>query len=260
MNCEFLKSFIFHRKSFLMSLGLLVTLGISLAFAGTWRVLPIRLVFDQRVRSGVITVTNDSDEEIVFSVASRRWTQDEEGNDVYESTSDLLVFPKQLTIEPGKERVIRVGVKVPAIKEERTYRIFIKQESSPEKQPGTNIALAIRFGVPIFSKPAAESISGKLSHASIIKGQVEFTVSNTGNSHFRIGTIDLLGYSSNGDTIINHTLPGHYVLAGVQREFTYTLPQSICAQLETLEIQAATVDNLLLNGKINVDEAKCLTQ
>jgi fimbrial chaperone protein len=110
--------------------GLLLSLVLpdTAAHSGSWRVIPIRLDFDQRSRSGIVTINNDSDERISFTIEAREWTQNQDGKDQYTETLDILYFPKVLSIEPHTERVIRAGIKTPAVKKEKTYRLFIKQD------------------------------------------------------------------------------------------------------------------------------------
>jgi len=252
-----MKSFYYRAKLVSLALVLLTLFAAGPAFSGTWRVLPIRLDFDQRLRSGVITVTNDSDENIAFSVNARLWTQSSEGQAIYEETSDLLFFPQHLIIEPHQERVIRVGIKVPAIDREKTYRLFITQETAPEKQQGTNVAIAIRFGVPIFSKPLKEIISGKIIRADLENGAVRIGIRNTGNIHMRVNRIQLTGHDADGNEIFNQSLNGGYLLAGTERQFSDSIPASVCTQVKTVDIQVTSNENTL-NGKIDVDQARCL--
>lgn len=63
-------------------------------YSGSWRVIPIRIDMDQRSRSGVVTIVNDSEEAIRFSVEAREWTQDQAGKDLYLETSDILFSPR----------------------------------------------------------------------------------------------------------------------------------------------------------------------
>jgi len=80
-----------------------------------WRVIPIRLDFDQKTRSGVVTLSNDGDEAIAFTVDAVEWSQDKAGIDRYTPSEDLVFFPKAITVPPTQERVVRVGIKAPAI-------------------------------------------------------------------------------------------------------------------------------------------------
>ncbi len=134
-----------------------------IALAGEWRVSPIRLELDRKVKSGVLSVINEGGEKLLVQIRAFEWTQDEEGKDQYAETADLVFFPKIMTLEKGEERMIRTGIRVPAAGREKTYRLFIEEIPEPRKGgEGTNVTVAIRFGVPIFVKPIKDENKGIL--------------------------------------------------------------------------------------------------
>jgi len=227
-------------------------------YSGSWRVIPIRIDMDQRSRSGVVTIVNDSEEAIRFSVEAREWTQDQAGKDLYLETSDILFFPKELIIDPNSERIIRTGIKVPATVKEKTYRLFIKQETAPRETPGTSVAIAIRFGVPIFAKPLNEQVSGEIVHLEVKDSKVNVAVKNSGNTHFRIQALKILGKDVSGASILSQELNGGYLLNGSEKEFTFAILGDICTQLNVMDIEVVT-DRMQINGKADVDKAMCLT-
>lgn len=222
-----------------------------------WRVIPIRLDFDQKTRSGVVTLSNDGEEAIAFTVEAVEWSQDEAGKDRYAPSEDLVFFPKAVIVPPKQERVVRVGIKAPAIQREKTYRLFIKEVPEPRKAEGTAVAIAIQFGVPIFARPAREEIKGDLSLSSMgNEQQVGISVVNSGNVHFRISKINLSGIDAAGNEILNQEVSGWYLLAGANRTHTSPLATDVCRQLKTLDVQMVS-DRLTLNKKIDVDPAMC---
>src|SRR3972149_1429760 len=102
------------------------------ALAGDFQVSPITLELGRGTNSGVFTVINEGQEKINFQIAVSEWTQDSTGKDVYSETTDIIFFLKIMTLEVGEQRVIRVGLKGPWGREEKTYRIFIEQIPSRE--------------------------------------------------------------------------------------------------------------------------------
>lgn len=227
---------------------------------GNWRVIPIRLDFDQKTRSGVVTLSNDGDTAISFTVDAVEWSQDESGQDRYTPTEDLVFFPKAVTIPAKQERVVRAGIKVPAVIREKTYRLFIKEVAEPGKAEGTAVAIAIQFGVPIFAKPVNEEVKGEITSTISANGQqAGITVANGGNVHFRISTITLSGKDVAGHEIMRQELNGWYLLAGSARTYFAPIPLESCPQLKTIDIQV-NAGRLILNGKIDVDPAMCSAQ
>ncbi len=226
------------------------------AQGGEFRVTPIRLVLDARAKTGVITVTNEAEEKLQCQMKAFEWTQDAAGKDVYEETQDLIFFPKIMTVDPKGERVIRAGIKIPAVAKEKTYRLFIEEIPEPKKAQGTAIAVAIRFGVPIFSQPVKEEVRGAVERCDLSKGTVTLSVSNTGNVHLVINTVKLVGRDSKGGQTFAKDLSGWYLLSGVSRTYSAPLARDACIKTATLDVEVVT-DKVNLKHKLNTDASMC---
>jgi fimbrial chaperone protein len=223
---------------------------------GGWRVVPIRLDFDQRSRSGVLNIVNDGSEPVHFVTEVKAWTQDDDGRDVYTAVDDLVYFPRALTIPPGEERMIRAGIKAPPVGGEKAYRLFIREKADSTPTSGSAVAIAIQFGVPVFAKPVIDKVEGDIAGAQLRKGQVEFTVRNSGASHFRITTITVLGADRDGQALFAQESTGWYLLGGASRLHSVTVPIDACSTLRKIDIQVNT-DRIKLNRTLHVDEADC---
>lgn len=228
----------------------------SAAFAGTWRVSPIKLYFDAKTRNDVITIVNDGEQPLSLAITAMEWSQDQNGQDIYQPATDLIYFPKQLTVEPQKERVIRAGIKVPAANKEKTYRLFIKELPNRQQAEPNTVAIAIQFGVPVFVKPSVEDIKGAVTETVVTDGNFSAKIVNQGNSHLRINSIVLNGTSVSGALLYDQELSGWYILGGSSRTFTTTIPREICLQLSVLDIQVNT-DRNTFNGRVDVDQISC---
>lgn len=257
--------FIVHTKTLISRYALILVLaGILLAGgwpvsveAGNWRVAPIRINFDVKTRSEVVAISNDGNQPLTLEVSAVQWTQDSTGQDVYHPADDLIFFPKQLVIESKKERVIRTGIKVPAVNREKTYRLFIKEVPDRSESAPNTVAIAIQFGVPVFVKPVQEEIAGAIVETQVAKGALSARIENQGNSHFRVRTITVVGQPASGEPLFTQELNGWYLLNGSSRVFTTTLPDDICRQIKALDILVQT-DRIELNGRIDVDPTMCL--
>lgn len=226
------------------------------ALAGNWRVSPIKIYFDPQQRSEVINIINEGEQNLSLEVSAAEWSQDQEGKDVYQAATDLIFFPKALTIEPDQERLIRTGIKVPVASREKTYRLFIKETAGQSQSSSTAVAIAIQFAIPVFIKPPKEDLKGTIADISVRKGNFSATILNDGNIHFRINTLTLQGITATGESVYTQELPGWYVLSGAQRPFTTTIPAEICQQIKTLKINVHT-NSIKLNGEIDVDKVMC---
>lgn len=249
-------------KNFILTLLFmccLFAMAVVTVEAGTWRVSPIKLHLDAKTRSDVVTVSNDSDQALSLEITAMEWSQNQEGEDIYLPATDLVFFPKQLSVEPKKERVVRVGIKTPATKKEKIYRLFIKEIPNKKSGASNTVAIAIRFGVPIFVKPAIAEIKGVISETIIMGGKASIKIKNQGNSHFRIKSVDLEGLSADGKVLYSENLDGWYVLSGSSRNFATTIPTEICKQLNVMDIQIDATP-LKLGKKVDIDKAMCVTQ
>lgn len=251
-------------KKFLVKYLLLATLvavgssgvWVAPADAANWRVAPIKVYFDTRTRSEVVTVTNDGAQPLALEINAVEWTQGPDGQDIYQPASDLVFFPRQLVIEPKQERVIRTGIKVPAVSREKTYRLFIKEVPDRSQQAPNTVAIAIQFGVPIFAKPVQEEIAGAVTVANVDNGTFSARIENQGNSHFRVSTIALQGTNAAGEILYQEELSGWYLLGGSTRTVTAPIAHEICRQLKTLDIQV-NADRINFNRRIDVDQSMC---
>lgn len=245
-----------YYKSLLLALAVLFS-SIGSAFSGEWRVTPIRLDFDKGTKSGVITITNDSAEKVRLQIKATEWVQDGEGKDKYTDTSDLVYFPKMMILDNKEEKVLRAGIKATEVKKEKTYRLFIEEIPEPGTAEGSRVAIALRFGVPIFIKPEKEENKGEIEKVEMSKGVFKTVVKNLGNVHFMISSVNIKGKNKAGDEIFSKELSGWYLLNGTSRPYTTQIPQDKCSELERLDVEIKAKE-FNLNGKLDVDKAMCL--
>ena len=226
------------------------------ARAGDWRVSPIRLDLGRDAKSGAVTVANDADERLQVQMKAYEWTQDAEGKDRYEETGEILFFPRLMILEPKEEKILRAGIRVPAAAKEKAYRLFIEEIPGPRKAEGVNVAVAIRFGVPIFVKPLKEEARGEVGAMTMSAGALLVPLTNTGNVHFVVQSVVVRGRNGAGKEIFSRELSGWYLLAGVSRGYTTTVPGESCGNLAVIEAEVKT-DKLPLRGRLVVDRSMC---
>jgi len=228
----------------------------SKARSGEWRVTPIQLTFGREAKSGVITVVNEAAEKLQVQLKAFEWTQDPEGKDQYTETNDILFFPRILILEKAEERIVRAGIRMPAVAKEKTYRLFIEEIPEPKKPEGVNVSIAIRFGVPIFVKPIKEEAKGEIEKIEMANGTFHARMKNTGNLHFIVRSVTVKGKNPNGGEIFSKELSGWYLLAGASRDYTTTLPQEVCLEVSKVVVEVKT-DKVTLAGDLAADKTMC---
>ncbi|OGP76636.1 MAG: hypothetical protein A2Z13_00440 [Deltaproteobacteria bacterium RBG_16_64_85] len=226
------------------------------AFSGEWRVSPIRLELGRDAKSGVITLYNEAEEPLQVQMKAFEWTQDSEGKDRYTETEDLLFFPRIMIFAKKENRILRVGIRVPAAVKEKAYRLFIEEIPGPRKSEGVNVAIAIRFGVPVFVKPLKEESKGEIGNLEMAKRTVRILVRNAGNAHFVIQSVAVTGENAKGEKVFARDISGWYLLEGVSRLYTTELPMEVCGELAriTAEVKA---ERFSLTGVLSPDKTMC---
>ncbi|MFZ3207865.1 MAG: fimbria/pilus periplasmic chaperone [Geobacteraceae bacterium] len=226
------------------------------ALAGEWRVSPIRLDLGSEVKSGAVSVINEGAGRFQVQMKLFLWEQDAEGKDKYTESNDLVFFPKIMIFDKPEERILRAGIKKSAEIREKTYRLFIEEIPEPRKADGTNVAVAIRFGVPIFVKPLKEEPKGEIAKLELVKGECRVTVKNSGNVNFIINNVNIKGKNLESAEVFARKLDGWYLLNNVSRVYTAVIPSEACTETAKLDVEIKT-NLFILNGKLDVDKSMC---
>jgi fimbrial chaperone protein len=231
----------------------------SPAYAGEFSVNPIRLELGQAARSGALTVTNDGKVPLGFQLQAMEWIQDEQGKDQYLETRDLIFFPKILSVEPGQDGVVRVGIKTPVVPTEKTYRIFIEEmpgNAQRAEGKGPQIAFLIRFGAPVFVAPVKPEDGLEVTAPKMAGGAVTFQARNSGNRHQMVQAIELRGIDAAGKEVYATKLADRYILAHATKPYSASIAAEQCAKMTSLEVEIKT-DKLAARQKMDVTPAMC---
>lgn len=231
----------------------LLALATAPAHSGGFGVSPIRLDFDAAVKTGAITVSNDDTVRLSFQMKLFEWSQDKKGKDQYRESDDLIFFPQLMTLKPKDKRIIRVGTKGPPGGTERTYRLFIEElpDSGAERPKGAQIAVKLRFGVPLFVAPIKPQLAGAIEDAKLAKGEIRLQVRNSGNQHFRFEAIT----AHAGGAALGQA-EGWYLLAGATRDYKIKVDHQACAKAGKMEI-ALAAGSLNLKQELEATPALC---
>jgi fimbrial chaperone protein len=221
-------------------------------------VTPVTVVFDKGAKTGVITVANDGSGKLHLQMKAFEWTQDQAGKDRYVETDDILFFPKLMIVNSKEQRLLRVGLKTAPGSTEKTYRLFLQEiPEASQDLSGTQIQVAIRFGVPIFVKPEIQKLDARMEALALDKGELKVTVRNDGNIHFVIQSVLVKAYDAAQTELFSKELTGWYVLAGNERSYATPIPAEICGSAARLSVAVKT-NQASLDDAVNVDKTRCL--
>jgi fimbrial chaperone protein len=202
-----------------MVLAFLGTLPAT-AVAGSFQVNPIRVELGKGATNAAIKVRNDGDEAVVIQASVLAWTQSN-GQDAYAPTTEALVTPPVMTVAPGAEQVVRVGLRRgPDPQRELAYRVFLQEVPPPPKPGFSGLQVALRVGLPVFVAPVAPA-TRKLEWSARIAldGAILLMASNAGNAHVQVTDVELSAprWTHNESLLV-------YVLAGQTHERKLAAP------------------------------------
>ncbi len=252
------KDNIFQRKliqKFFIFL-LLIILFPAECFPANFSIQPIRIFFEGGKKTDIITIKNEDQKIIALQINSVAWTQDEKGDNIYLPTEDILFFPKLLEINPGEEKIIRIGNKVSRGNAERTYRLFIEEIPDNSKLETTAVRILMKVGIPIFIAPVKAAASGVIENIELSKSSLRLDVKNEGNTHFIIRSIKVKGRDGAGKEAYAVEKAGGYLHHGKSKEFIFEIPKDVCHTLKTLNVHIDT-DRLKMEKQIEIAGEIC---
>jgi len=223
------------------------------AAAGAFGVSPIRVDLDPATRSAIITVANDDDRKLYFQAKLFSWTQSAAGDDRLEENGDLIFFPQIFTVDAKDKRLVRVGVKSPPAGDERAFRLFIEEMPDPNEPAagGAQIAVRLRFGVPVFVSSGKGEARPEIEPLDGAKGALRVAIRNSGDRQIRFEELSARA----GDRVVAKTA-GWYVFPGVTRAFSIPVAREDCPLPRSLEIRAVA-DGKEVRRTIDVPAAVC---
>lgn len=206
------------------------------AWAGSFQVNPIRVDLTPKAQTTALTVKNTSDEAVVVQVSIDAWSQDA-GKDVYAPTKELLATPPVMTIPPGDERVVRVGLRrAPDRDKELSYRLFLQEVPPPPKPGFQGLVVALRVGLPVFVAPAQGAAAPRMAWKAsrLPDNKLEVSAVNEGTAHLQVADISVVDGANAVATYSGLT----YVLPGQRRD--WTLPLTAPLGASRIRVKAVT--------------------
>lgn len=189
-------------------------------WAGSFNVNPIRVELSVQQASAALTVQNNGIEAAVIQAQTVAWSQDN-GQDRYVASTDVLVTPPIFTLEPGATQIVRVGMRrIVRTDQELSYRLFLQEVPPPPKPGLLGLQVALRIGIPIFIAPQIKVASALLWTATQqAENQIQVGLKNDGKAHVRI--TDFSVFQPNRKTPLAIQQVSIYLLPGQSRSWIF---------------------------------------
>jgi fimbrial chaperone protein len=243
-------------KTFMITvMTALVLSSQTVALAGSFKAIPVRLTIDAKSKTAVLKIVNEGEEKVTVQLEARSWEQDEHGNDIYGETNDIIFFPTMANIEKGETRIIRVGYNGKAGPQEKTYRLFMQE--LPVSKPGEMaLKFALTLSIPVFISPEKEIKNWTAEASGLAEESLKVLVNNHGNSHIIVSKIKAVGLDESGAEVFSKEAAGWYNLAGKARLYPVGIQHEDCIKTKNIRVEA-TIEKTGKEFNLDVDKEMC---
>lgn len=185
--------------------------------AGSFNVNPVQvhLSKDQKIEN--LIITNHDLTPLTVHLKVKKWHQ-KEGKNIYSDTSDLLLAPPIVTIDPQASQVILIALRGRRHDHhENAYRLYITEIPNLQSHQTLKVGLnfSLKISMPIFIQPINDAPLDPVFQASIHQGKLR--LKNGGHRHGHVKSIHIPGITKEPIQITQYILP--------QQESLIPLPQ-----------------------------------
>lgn len=237
---------------------MLATIAAQPARATNVGVSPVNIYLSSGSKTALLTLTNQATQSVNFSLSIYGWTQSETGATELEPTSDIIFFPRQVSIPPGESRNIRLGTQLEPGATERTYRILL-EELPPQQTtrvPGV-IRLLTNISMPIFVVPNHQRVAVDISGMKVARHNLSFAIQNDGNVHIFPQSVIASGQGASQKTVFAAKAGDvWYILAGGARLVNIPIPPGTCSKIRMLGV-TLTTDTAVLRKTLAMPAGAC---
>jgi fimbrial chaperone protein len=198
----------------------IAALAAQVVYAATFQVSPVLVDVAAGQSAAVITLTNQSTEQIALQVRTFKWSQID-GAEQLTPTQDVIASPPIVEIPPGAEHIIRLVrlTRTPPIQEE-AYRVWIDQLPTGNVSAG-DIRLLVRQSIPLFFGATGTRPSALEWRVSNKGGEWQLTARNPGQQRVRLSDMTLA--DERGRVLSRQQGLAGYVLAGSTKRWPLAL-------------------------------------
>ncbi|ADV67138.1 fimbrial biogenesis chaperone [Deinococcus maricopensis] len=166
---------------------------LTAAQAGSFSASPAKVVLTPQAPIQTIDVQNYATQDVQIQVQVQAWTV-VNGLNVYVPTSDVIVTPPVLKIDPRGSRTVRVGWTKPSTGPEMYYRVFLQEVPTSASLKQNTVQQLLRFSFPALTRRQKDPLAYKLNWTATAApdGKWTLTVQNTGEGFVNLASVKLV--------------------------------------------------------------------
>jgi fimbrial chaperone protein len=229
------------------------------AFGARFDIRPVKVFFGPQAKIEKLIIKNSGEDSLTLQIKAFEWRMDDNGADSYSETRDIILFPKMVTLKKDEEKIVRLGTNLQTGPREKTYRIFVEEIPSAEKEEiqGTLLRMQLKVGIPVFFSPSVKEDKGEMDPVRLEKGKLTIKVKNTGNVHYLIQSVRIKGEGAAGREVFSQGFSGWYVLAGAGRTYEVSIPPEVCRQIHRFQVEVKTQADKVWADQFAVNSETC---
>ena len=214
-------------------------------WASTLSVTPIRLVLSPESPLGTFTVINEGPVASRVQLILNDWKQ-AKGADVLTPSREVLVNPTIFEVPGNGRQIVRLGLRVPALPTERSYRLVMREIPTAAQLKTNTIGVLLQISVPLFV-PVQDAKANLVWHARAAPHGVDLLLDNKGRRHAQFLELTV---TRDGKTV-GKTNTSTYVLPDSSGHVLVPLTAPVAAG-DTLRVDARTDDGSI-QASVRVD-------
>lgn len=186
--------------------------------AASLRVAPVLIDLRAPARAATLTLQNMQQQGVDVQIRVFRWRQ-KDGRESLDPTTDVVVSPPIIKLEPGVEQVVRVvRTATQAVTGEESYRVIVDELPAPSRRRDGTVALLLRYSIPVFFADR-DGTDPKIAWR-IERTGTAYTVSATNAGAKRLRVANMTLKDTRGATLARQDGLVGYVLGGSSTRFT----------------------------------------
>jgi P pilus assembly chaperone PapD len=155
-----------------------------ISWAGSFHITPTKGELAEEYKYIVFEVKNTSENISSIQVQTMSW-EIHNGEDVLNTTRDIIATPVIVNIKPNTKQIIRVGLnRNPDKEEELFYKLIIKEIPRLKKTEINEAQITVEFSVPIILKATENTKTNLNIKAKILSNDtLSLEIENQGKKH-----------------------------------------------------------------------------
>lgn len=219
--------------------------------AAAQEISPAVIEITEANRTAAVTVSNRARDRKEFIVSLLSSGENKKDTVAGPASPELVFYPKQMTMEAGESRLVRIGYSRPMPPVEEVYLLHIGPASGKNSgRSGAGFAHADEVSIRVL--PGVPAARPGFKSIRFEQDVLEITISNDGNARADISGISLKGLWTDGNEALNRELAGFYLPAGQDRTIRHVIPPALLNRIHTLHIDAWSAGRSLRIGCIAV--------